>query len=67
MVRVLSYVNFESQVFLVFGASSYPVLELSVLGTIVIKEPPGKYLKREILGTSGHKPPLAVRFVAARI
>jgi trehalose 6-phosphate synthase/phosphatase len=26
-------------------------------GTIVHKEPPGKYLKREILGTSGNKPP----------
>ena len=29
-------------------------------GTIVIKEPPGKYLKREILGTSGLKPPTSV-------
>jgi trehalose 6-phosphate synthase/phosphatase len=29
-------------------------------GTIVLKEPPGKYLKREILGTSGNKPPQEV-------
>jgi trehalose 6-phosphate synthase/phosphatase len=29
-------------------------------GTIVPKEPPGKYLKREILGTSGNKPPQVV-------
>jgi trehalose 6-phosphate synthase/phosphatase len=32
------------------------VLILDFNGTIVIKEPPGKYLKREILGTSGNKP-----------
>lgn len=29
-------------------------------GTIVMKEPPGKYLKREILGTSGNTPPQVV-------
>jgi len=29
-------------------------------GTLVTKEPPGKYLKREILGTAGNKPPTAV-------
>jgi trehalose 6-phosphate synthase/phosphatase len=33
------------------------VLVLDFNGTIVMKEPPGKYLKREILGTSGNKPP----------
>lgn len=32
------------------------VFILDFNGTIVIKEPPGKYLKREILGTSGNKP-----------
>lgn len=32
------------------------VIILDFNGTIVIKEPPGKYLKREILGTSGNKP-----------
>jgi trehalose 6-phosphate synthase/phosphatase len=40
-----------------FDASSRRVLILDFNGTIVIKEPPGKYLKREILGTSGNKPP----------
>jgi trehalose 6-phosphate synthase/phosphatase len=38
-------------------ASSRRVLIFDFNGTIVIKEPPGKYLKREILGTSGNKPP----------
>jgi trehalose 6-phosphate synthase/phosphatase len=33
------------------------VIVLDFNGTIVLKEPPGKYLKREILGTSGNKPP----------
>lgn len=33
------------------------VIILDFNGTIVMKEPPGKYLKREILGTSGNKPP----------
>jgi trehalose 6-phosphate synthase/phosphatase len=40
-----------------FDASSRRVFILDFNGTIVIKEPPGKYLKREILGTSGNKPP----------
>jgi trehalose 6-phosphate synthase/phosphatase len=40
-----------------FDASSRRVLIFDFNGTIVIKEPPGKYLKREILGTSGNKPP----------
>ena len=40
-----------------YDASSCRVLILDFNGTIVIKEPPGKYLKREILGTSGNKPP----------
>ena len=36
------------------------VIILDFNGTIVMKEPPGKYLKREILGTSGNKPPEVV-------
>lgn len=36
------------------------VILLDFNGTIIVKEPPGKYLKREILGTSGNKPPPAV-------
>eukprot|EP00560_Eucampia_antarctica_P002699 CAMPEP_0197834170 /NCGR_PEP_ID=MMETSP1437-20131217/21407_1 /TAXON_ID=49252 ORGANISM="Eucampia antarctica, Strain CCMP1452" /NCGR_SAMPLE_ID=MMETSP1437 /ASSEMBLY_ACC=CAM_ASM_001096 /LENGTH=1278 /DNA_ID=CAMNT_0043438661 /DNA_START=251 /DNA_END=4087 /DNA_ORIENTATION=- len=36
------------------------VIILDFNGTIVIKEPPGKYLKRDILGTSGNKPPQSV-------
>ena len=33
------------------------VLFLDFNGTIVMKEPPGKYLKREMLGISANKPP----------
>lgn len=40
-----------------YDASSRRVIILDFNGTIVLKEPPGKYLKREILGTSGNKPP----------
>ena len=36
------------------------VIVLDFNGTIVMKEPPGKYLKREILGSSGNKPPAEV-------
>ena len=43
-----------------YDQSSRRVLILDFNGTIVMKEPPGKYLKREILGTSGNKPPQAV-------
>jgi trehalose 6-phosphate synthase/phosphatase len=39
-----------------YNSTSKRVLVLDFNGTIVIKEPPGKYLKREILGTSGNKP-----------
>jgi len=39
-----------------YESASRRVLILDFNGTIVIKEPPGKYLKREILGTSGNKP-----------
>lgn len=40
-----------------YDASNRRVIVLDFNGTIVQKEPPGKYLKREILGTSGNKPP----------
>lgn len=40
-----------------YDATSRRVILLDFNGTIVLKEPPGKYLKREILGTSGNKPP----------
>jgi trehalose 6-phosphate synthase/phosphatase len=40
-----------------YGQSKNRVIVLDFNGTIVMKEPPGKYLKREILGTSGNKPP----------
>lgn len=40
-----------------YDHSKNRVLILDFNGTIVLKEPPGKYLKREILGTSGNKPP----------
>jgi trehalose 6-phosphate synthase/phosphatase len=39
-----------------YDCTSNRVLVLDFNGTIVVKEPPGKYLKREILGTSGNKP-----------
>ena len=32
------------------------VIIIDFNGTLVVKEPPGKYLKREILGTSGFRP-----------
>lgn len=40
-----------------YDATTQRVIILDFNGTIVVKEPPGKYLKREILGTSGNKPP----------
>ena len=43
-----------------YNASNKSVIFLDLNGTIVVKEPPGKYLKREILGTSGHKAPQEV-------
>ena len=43
-----------------YDEASRRVIILDFNGTIVLKEPPGKYLKREILGTSGNKPPPAV-------
>lgn len=36
-----------------YDATKRRVLLLDLNGTIVFKEPPGKYLKREILGNSG--------------
>lgn len=43
--------------------STRRVIILDFNGTIVLKEPPGKYLKREILGSSGFKPPEVVSLV----
>lgn len=43
-----------------YDQSKNRVIVLDFNGTIVLKEPPGKYLKREILGTSGNKPPAEV-------
>ena len=43
-----------------YATTKKRVLFLDLNGTIVLKEPPGKYLKREILGSSGHKPPKEV-------
>jgi trehalose 6-phosphate synthase/phosphatase len=43
-----------------YDATKRRVIILDFNGTIVLKEPPGKYLKREILGTSGNKPPPGV-------
>ena len=40
-----------------YDVSKRRVIILDFNGTIVQKEPPGKYLKREILGSSGNKPP----------
>ena len=40
-----------------YDNSNRRVIILDFNGTIVMKEPPGKYLKRDILGTSGNKPP----------
>jgi trehalose 6-phosphate synthase/phosphatase len=40
-----------------YDSTHQRVIILDFNGTIVLKEPPGKYLKREILGTSGNKPP----------
>ncbi|CAB9521106.1 trehalose-phosphate synthase [Seminavis robusta] len=40
-----------------YDVTTRRVIVLDFNGTIVLKEPPGKYLKREILGTSGNKPP----------
>jgi trehalose 6-phosphate synthase/phosphatase len=49
------------------GNGTKRVIFLDFNGTIVMKEPPGKYLKREILGTSGNKPPPAVVDALARL
>ena len=46
-----------------YNKSNKRVIILDLNGTIVMKEPPGKYLKREILGTSGQKPPVQVRLI----
>jgi len=43
-----------------YNETSKRVIILDFNGTLVRKEPTGKYLKREILGTSGQKPPSTV-------
>lgn len=49
-----------SAVLRAYNRTKRRVIILDFNGTIVIKEPPGKYLKRDILGTSGNKPPQSV-------
>ena len=41
-----------------YDAAKKRVIFVDFNGTIVMKEPTGKYLKREMLGTSGNEPPL---------
>mmetsp|Transcript_1714 Transcript_1714/g.2524 ORF Transcript_1714/g.2524 Transcript_1714/m.2524 type:complete len:1280 (+) Transcript_1714:278-4117(+) len=43
-----------------YNSTKKRAIILDFNGTIVIKEAAGKYLKREILGTSGFKPPVGV-------
>jgi trehalose 6-phosphate synthase/phosphatase len=50
-----------------YEACKRRVIVLDFNGTIVLKEPPGKYLKREILGTSGNKPPPEVLDALAKL
>jgi len=57
--RHFSYMDRES-IHAAYQATSRRVFIMDFNGTLVIKEPPGKYLKREILGTSGFKPPALV-------
>ncbi len=40
-----------------FNAAQKRVIFVDFNGTLVMKEPTGKYLKREMLGTAGNKPP----------
>jgi len=54
-----SHVNHDA-IRAAYLATSKRVLIMDFNGTLVVKEPPGKYLKREILGTSGYKPPTSV-------
>jgi trehalose 6-phosphate synthase/phosphatase len=41
-----------------YSAAKKRVIFVDFNGTLVMKEPTGKYLKRDMLGTSGNKPPL---------
>lgn len=54
-----NHVDFDALI-KAYNASKKRVIVTDFNGTIVIKEQPGKYLKRETLGTSGLKPPTAV-------
>jgi trehalose 6-phosphate synthase/phosphatase len=53
-----SYVNYDA-LKIAYNATNRRVIIVDFNGTLVVKEPPGKYLKKEILGTSGFKPPAA--------
>jgi len=53
-----SYVNYDA-LKTAYNATNRRVIIIDFNGTLVVKEPPGKYLKKEILGTSGFKPPAA--------
>ena len=53
-----SYVNYDA-LKTAYSMTNRRVLIVDFNGTLVVKEPPGKYLKKEILGTSGFKPPPA--------
>lgn len=55
---IFSYVNYDA-LKTAYNATNRRVIIVDFNGTLVVKEPPGKYLKKEILGTSGFKPPVA--------
>lgn len=57
--RAFTHLDVDS-VLAAYESTKRRVIVMDFNGTIVIKEPPGKYLKREILGTSGNKPPASV-------
>jgi len=47
----------QEQIVDAYHAAETRVIFVDFNGTIVMKEPAGKYLKRDMLGTSGNKPP----------
>jgi len=50
-----------------YEESKNRVIIIDFNGTLVAKEPSGKYLKREILGTSGYKPPQSAMLALCRL
>lgn len=50
-----------------FNISKKRVIFIDFNGTLVVKEPAGKYLKREILGTSGFKPSQLTTLALSRL